>query len=62
MDQQTPPARVCPACGSTDYLFRGRKKLAANPEKGEPEVWETTRRCTPCEHVWKEKEAVSGTQ
>lgn len=57
MEQQS-VGRACPACGSTDYLFRNRKKLPANPETGEPEQWETKRRCTACGKEWKEKEVV----
>jgi DNA-directed RNA polymerase subunit M/transcription elongation factor TFIIS len=54
MEQQ--PARKCPECGSADYVFRGRKKIAATAEKGEPEQWETKRACRACGHTWKERE------
>ena len=51
MDQAN--QRKCPACGSADYRFRGRKKMAA--ESGEGAVTETKYRCQPCEHEWKER-------
>ncbi len=57
MDQQA-SGRGCLACDSTDYLFRRRKKIAANPEAGEPEHYEVKRRCKACGHEWKEKEPV----
>ena len=54
MDQ--PNGRCCPKCSSTDYRFRTRKKITVDPEKGQPEQWETKRRCQPCGHEWKELE------
>ena len=59
MDQQI-NGRACPACGSTDYLFRMRKKIPANPETGEPGHCEVKRKCKACGKEWKEKEAVIG--
>jgi len=49
MEQQK-PGRTCPACGSSDYLFRSRRKI-----KGEPEVVETKYRCRACGKDWREK-------
>jgi DNA-directed RNA polymerase subunit M/transcription elongation factor TFIIS len=45
------PARTCPACGSTEYVFRSRKKIPAGD--GQPEAMETKYRCKSCEHEWK---------
>ena len=55
MDAEKPPAaaRTCPRCGSPDYLFRGRKKVPADPGKGEQEGGETKYRCKACEKEWK---------
>ena len=53
MDQKQTARRTCPACGSEKYLFRGRKKIAA--EVGKLEAVETTYRCKECEHAWKER-------
>ena len=47
------PTKTCPKCGSGDYSFRSRKKVPADPEKGEPEAWETKYRCKACEKEWK---------
>lgn len=55
MERQNPPGRTCPACGSREYAFRSRKKIEANPEKGEPEQTETKYRCKLCGKEWKEK-------
>jgi DNA-directed RNA polymerase subunit M/transcription elongation factor TFIIS len=48
--EPTSPGRTCPKCGSTDYLFRGRKKVT---EPGKPEAVETKYRCKGCGHEWK---------
>jgi DNA-directed RNA polymerase subunit M/transcription elongation factor TFIIS len=61
MDQNLTAKKTCPECGSGDYVFRGRKKLTANPEKGEPEQWETKRHCRSCGKEWKEKEPLQKT-
>jgi hypothetical protein len=55
MDAEKPPAaaRTCPQCGSPDYQFRSRKKVPADPGKGEQEGWETKYRCKACEKEWK---------
>jgi DNA-directed RNA polymerase subunit M/transcription elongation factor TFIIS len=55
MDQQQAAARNCPACGSTDYVFRGRKKIAA--EQGQPAAVETKYRCKGCGNEWKVRAA-----
>jgi hypothetical protein len=36
MDAEKPTvaARTCPKCGSPDYQFRSRRKVPADPEKG----------------------------
>ena len=60
MEQQKPVGRTCPACGSADYTFRSRKKIEADPEKGEPEAWETKYRCKACENEWKVRVAAGG--
>jgi DNA-directed RNA polymerase subunit M/transcription elongation factor TFIIS len=49
MDQVATPGRTCPACGSTDYVFRGRKKIA----DGKDTAVETKYRCRACGHEWK---------
>ncbi len=54
--QQQPAGRNCPASGSTDYVFRGRKKVAAEGEK--PAAVETKYTCRACGHAWKERVAV----
>lgn len=43
--------RMCPECGSSSYLFRGRKTVET---KGKSEV-ETKYRCKECEHLWTER-------
>jgi DNA-directed RNA polymerase subunit M/transcription elongation factor TFIIS len=50
------PARCCPECGSKDYVFRGRKKIAA--EGDQPPALETKYACRACGHTWKERVAV----
>jgi hypothetical protein len=56
MDPFVNPARCCPACGRQDYVFRGRKKIAA--EQGQPATVETKYRCKACGHAWQERTAV----
>jgi hypothetical protein len=53
MNEFVNPARCCPACGSKQYVFRGRKQVAAEGEKL-PAV-ETKYLCKDCGHAWKEK-------
>jgi DNA-directed RNA polymerase subunit RPC12/RpoP len=43
MDQ---PAKTCPKCRSREYLFRGRKKIAA--EAGQGATIETKYACKAC--------------
>jgi DNA-directed RNA polymerase subunit RPC12/RpoP len=50
MDQQQ-TTRTCPACGSGEYEFRGRRKV--EPEPGEKPAVETTYRCGACGKKWK---------
>ena len=47
------PARCCPECGSKDYVFRGRKKIAA--EAGQSAAVETRYMCRECGHAWRER-------
>jgi DNA-directed RNA polymerase subunit M/transcription elongation factor TFIIS len=49
--EPTITGRTCPKCGSTDYRFRGRKTVAAEP--GRAEAVETKYRCQACGHEWK---------
>jgi hypothetical protein len=49
--EPTITGRTCPKCGSTDYLFRGRKKVASEP--GVPEAAETRYRYKAWGHEWK---------
>jgi DNA-directed RNA polymerase subunit M/transcription elongation factor TFIIS len=56
MDQLVNPARCCPTCGSREYVFRGRKKIAADQEQ--PAAVETKYACKACGHAWKEKAPV----
>ncbi len=53
MSDQKPVLKSCPECGSHDYAFSGRKKIPADPKKGEAEAMETKYRCKKCEHEWK---------
>ncbi len=54
------PNKTCPKCGSGDYQFRSRKKIEADPDKGEPEAWETKYRCRACGKEWRVRVAVNG--
>ena len=51
-----PSKRVCPKCNSVDYVFRGRKKIAA--AEGQPEATETRYQCRACDHGWKDRVSV----
>jgi DNA-directed RNA polymerase subunit M/transcription elongation factor TFIIS len=53
MDQFVNPARCCPECGSREYVFQGRKKIAADVEQ--TAAVETRYMCKECNHMWKEK-------
>jgi DNA-directed RNA polymerase subunit M/transcription elongation factor TFIIS len=50
MEQTVTPRRNCPACGSGDYQFRSRKKVA---EEAKREAVETKYRCKACGHEWR---------
>jgi DNA-directed RNA polymerase subunit RPC12/RpoP len=52
-----PSERCCPACGSREYAFRGRKKIV---EHGQPEQWETKYRCLACQQDWTDRMPVRG--
>ena len=53
---QTPIAiKTCPACGSADYVFRGRKKTADESGGGMSESVETKYRCRACGEEWRVK-------
>ena len=60
MDQAELPARACPACGSDDYLFRGRKQIPADEAGGRPVATETKYRCRRCGHEWKVRRDAGG--
>jgi hypothetical protein len=55
--EPTSTGRACPKCCSTDYLFRGRKKVT---EPGKAEVVETKYRCKGCGHEWKVRVGANG--
>jgi len=55
MDQLVNPARCCPKCGSKDYVFRGRKKIAADPVNETPATVETKFHCRGCGNEWRER-------
>jgi DNA-directed RNA polymerase subunit M/transcription elongation factor TFIIS len=55
MDQSKPIFKNCPKCGSGEYTFRGRKKIAPEPGQCEVEAVETKYRCKECAHEWKVK-------
>jgi hypothetical protein len=46
-------SKSCPKCGSADYTFRSRKKVAPEPGQQGPEQTETKYRCKKCEHEWR---------
>jgi len=52
MDQKPTATRTCPECGSSDYVFRGRKKVAPKQEEQGPVV-ETKYICKACGCEWK---------
>jgi DNA-directed RNA polymerase subunit M/transcription elongation factor TFIIS len=43
--------RTCPECASKEYVFRGRKKIAA--EVDQAAAVETKYMCKSCGHEWK---------
>lgn len=56
--QRKLPARTCPACGSSDYVFRGRKRIAPDASKGAEAAIETKYHCRGCGHEWRDRVAV----
>jgi hypothetical protein len=56
MDQLINGVRCCPACSSREYVFRGRKKIAATSEQ--PAAIETKYMCKACGHAWRERVVV----
>jgi DNA-directed RNA polymerase subunit M/transcription elongation factor TFIIS len=57
MNEFVNPARRCPECGSKEYVFRGRKRVAA--DAGRPASIETKYLCKACGHAWREKVAAT---
>ncbi len=53
MEQQKPPGRSCPACGSENHTFRSRKQIEAAAEQ--QAMLETKYRCKGCGKEWKVK-------
>jgi DNA-directed RNA polymerase subunit M/transcription elongation factor TFIIS len=53
MDREAWKSHTCPKCGSGDYQFRNRKRIAADAER--LAAWETKYRCKACGHEWKEQ-------
>jgi transposase-like protein len=53
MEQQKPPSRACPACGSENYTFRSRKQIEATADQ--EAMLETKYRCKGCGKDWKAK-------
>jgi DNA-directed RNA polymerase subunit M/transcription elongation factor TFIIS len=60
MDEDKTANRNCPACGSTDYTFRSRKKIAPEPGREEGETTETKYRCKACSHEWRVRTPAKG--
>lgn len=52
--------KQCPACGATDYEFRGRKKIAAEAGRSEGEKVETRSRCKACGEGWRVTTSANG--
>ena len=55
MEQFVNPQRCCPECSSNQYVFRGRKKVAAEAEQ--PAGVETRYMCKECGHAWQKQPA-----
>jgi transposase-like protein len=53
MDENQVAAKTCPACGSGNYTFRSRKKIAAEPGQEGGEAVETKYRCKACSQEWR---------
>jgi hypothetical protein len=47
--------RQCPECAGSNYEFRGRKKIPADPGTQLAESTETKFRCKECRHEWRER-------
>ena len=60
MEALISPARCCPECGSREYVFRGRKKIA--PQSGKPAAVETKYLCKACGHAWREQMPVKAAE
>jgi DNA-directed RNA polymerase subunit M/transcription elongation factor TFIIS len=58
MDQFVNPNRCCPKCSSREYVFRGRKKIAA--EAGQGATVETKYICKACGQAWRERVIAEG--
>ena len=56
--QKAACGRGCPDCGSSDYVFRGRKKVPPKPDEEAPAM-ETKHCCRACGHHWKVRVPVS---
>ena len=54
---QTAQKPGCPACGSGDYVFRGRRFTQADPVKGIEAATETKHACRGCGNQWKVRAA-----
>lgn len=44
--------KTCPMYESSDYRFRARRTLPADPVKQTPAATETKYQCAACGHVW----------
>jgi DNA-directed RNA polymerase subunit M/transcription elongation factor TFIIS len=53
MEASSTPKRACPKCGSGNYAFRFRKKIAPEPGQEGAEETETKYKCKGCGHEWK---------
>jgi DNA-directed RNA polymerase subunit M/transcription elongation factor TFIIS len=53
MDRGFTPTKSCPKCGSVEYMFRSRKKVALEPGQGAEAAVETKYRCKACGHEWR---------
>jgi DNA-directed RNA polymerase subunit M/transcription elongation factor TFIIS len=52
MDPEAWKSRRCPACGTSEYQFKSRKKISGD---GGKEAVETKYRCKECGKEWKER-------
>lgn len=58
--QAASATRTCPQCGSGDYAFRGRKKVATTLAVEGGEAVETWYRCKSCDHDWRVRVPAGG--